>query len=570
MTSTPASSPVAGECLRAPLFSAGRAASQELLDRLAARGGDLHARVESGGRRVPSGPGDPSELSWATASLGVVQAYQLLRARIGMLAQGRVGGEEVWMRFDPGDASALRVLASCIDDAKRTVPALRDSPQPLASGWVSWLRARRDGLGELVGAACGPGGIGTPGDGGFGGACVNCRPLPRPGGASATQLLHGIRESSSDFGAACAELVSAQPGVAHGEFGVRASPLDPALLTSFARQRAAFCLSTTAVFGCPLLSFAHPGTALALLAAQRSAAAEALRRLADLRQLGTPGATDLTASPGAPTRDAILCDAVLASCISVVDQPGALAIGLFPCGSCVAGLVKGLWVIVGPAPGACFKNSLSGEARDELVTVQHAYPLSLGAVIRASFPDCSAMWFEGALANADRDCAVKIASIARRSVTRSPRVADLLGRLSSCPGAPHAVLATAVTTSRRNEAVAGGDVSAVAGIFPHGLALQQMVPAATPSLIPRTACRFPPRRAGFLTAPTSARCPMASACSARRAAPPVQFRARSMGARPACRPAQLSAPTWPPPPLLRELARARAARRPAPLAPGLG
>ena len=141
------------------LFLGGRAASQEQLGRLTARGRDLHARVVSW-RASARGP------SWATASQGVVQANQLLRARISMFAQGRDGGEGFWMRFDHGDTSALRALASCIADAQLSVSALRGSPQPLAGGWVGWLRSRREMLGEPVGAACGSDGTGTPGGAG--------------------------------------------------------------------------------------------------------------------------------------------------------------------------------------------------------------------------------------------------------------------------------------------------------------------------------------------------------------------------------------------------------------------
>ena len=124
---------------------------------------------------------------------------------------------------------------SILGDVQRNVPALRDSPQPLASGWVSWLRSRRGSLGELTEAACGPGEVGTPGDGGSGDEGVDCRLLPHPGEASATQLLRGIEESFGAFCVACAELVSAQPGAAHGGFDVRASPLGPALLATLAR-----------------------------------------------------------------------------------------------------------------------------------------------------------------------------------------------------------------------------------------------------------------------------------------------------------------------------------------------
>ena len=37
----------------------------------------------------------------------------------------------------------------------------------------------------------------------------------------------------------------------------------------------------------------------------------------------------------------------------MVDQPGALEIGLFPYGTCMAQLVRELEVADGPAPGKC-------------------------------------------------------------------------------------------------------------------------------------------------------------------------------------------------------------------------
>ena len=80
-------------------------------------------------------------------------------------------------------------------------------------------------------------------------------------------------------------------------------------------------MSTTAALGCTLSALAHPGAALALLATQRSAAAGALRRLTELRQLGTPGAATLAMSLGASTRDAFLCDAVLSSHIPLRTSP---------------------------------------------------------------------------------------------------------------------------------------------------------------------------------------------------------------------------------------------------------
>ena len=300
----------------------------------------------------------------------------------------------------------------------------------------------------------------------------------RRGVGIAGRVLRGIEESFSAFGAECAELISAQPGVVRGGFDARASPLDHTLLASLARWRVASSLSTTSALGCPLSSLAHPGAVLALLAAQRDAGAEALRHLAELRRRGTPGANALATILGASSRDIFLCDAVLFSRISVEDYPSAIAIGLFPYGPCMAQLVEGLEEVADAASDVRPCPLLSRGARDGLDAIQHAYPLELGDAVRANSPGCSASGFKDALADADRGCADGIASIMRGSASGSPRVADLLGRLSCRPGAPDAVLAAAAAASRRTNEVAGGGVGVAAGVFSHGSALRQLASEA--------------------------------------------------------------------------------------------
>lgn len=76
-------------------FTVGQDASQELLDRLAAREVELRARVEGVGGRVLPEPGEPGGAGASTTGTGVAEAFRLLRARIRMFAQGRVGGEGV-------------------------------------------------------------------------------------------------------------------------------------------------------------------------------------------------------------------------------------------------------------------------------------------------------------------------------------------------------------------------------------------------------------------------------------------------------------------------------------------
>ena len=161
-----------------------------------------------------------------------------------------------------------------------------------------------------------------------------------------------VVESFRALSVECAELTSAQPGAVRGGFEARASPVERTLLASLGRQRAAFSLSATVLLGCPLTSLAHPETARALLAAQRDAGAEALRHLSELGRSGAPGATALAAELDASARDDFLSDAVLSSRVTVEQNSGAMAIGLFPYGTCMAQLVAGLEGGGGTATGA--------------------------------------------------------------------------------------------------------------------------------------------------------------------------------------------------------------------------
>ena len=126
-----------------------------------------------------------------------------------------------------------------------------------------------------------------------------------------------------------------------------------------------------------------------MLAVQRDAGAEALRRLAELRRRGTPGATALTAELDASSRDALLCDAVLSSRVSAEGHSGTMAIGLFPYGSCMGQLVADLGDMAGTAPSARSSSTLRREALGELDAIQNAYPLALCAAVRAGSPGCS-------------------------------------------------------------------------------------------------------------------------------------------------------------------------------------
>ena len=129
-------------------------------------------------------------------------------------------------------------------------------------------------------------------------------------------------------------------------------------MVSLGRQRAAFSLPATAALECLLASLAHPETVLALLAAQRDAGAEALRRLAELRRRGTPGATALAAELDASSCDGFLCDAVLSSRVLAEHHPGAMATGLFPYGPFMGQLVADLKDVAGTAPSARSSSTL--------------------------------------------------------------------------------------------------------------------------------------------------------------------------------------------------------------------
>mmetsp|Transcript_69473 Transcript_69473/g.157035 ORF Transcript_69473/g.157035 Transcript_69473/m.157035 type:complete len:529 (+) Transcript_69473:1274-2860(+) len=391
-----------------------------------------------------------------------------------MFAQGRAGGEGLWERFEPGDLIALRALELDVEGMRGTVAALRGSPQPLADGWVDSLRRHRDRLRELVRAARGPAGIGSGGGGGTRRAATAHCPLHGARGRSASAATGAIVESFRALSVECAELISAQPGAVRGGFEAQASPVERTLLARLGRQRAAFSLSATVSLGCPLTSLAHPETVRALLADQRDAGAGALRRLAELGRSGTPGATALAVNLDTSARDGFLSAAVLSSRVTVERNSGAMAVGLFPYGTCMAQLVAGLEGGGGTVTDALSPAALRREAHAELEAIQSAYPLALGAVVRAGVPGCSALEFAEALADADRDCADAIASVIRDSAAGLPRAAELLGRLSRGPGAPDAVLARAGATLRavrgEDDTMSGG----AAGVFPHGSALRRL------------------------------------------------------------------------------------------------
>ena len=192
---------------------------------------------------------------------------------------------------------------------------------------------------------------------------------------------------------------------------------------------------------------------------------------------------------------------MLTSRVSVVDQPGALAIGLLPYGSCMAQLVRSLEV-ADPASGKYPEGPLRRDALSALHAAQCAYPPALGAVVRASSPSSSAADFASALAREDRGCAGAFASMARLYTSGSPQASDLLGQLSSHPGAPEAALAAASSDSRVT--VSRSTAGASAGIFPHGLALQQLTCAAAGASAAPTRGAWR-RRSGRVRA--AARCP---------------------------------------------------------------
>ena len=159
----------------------GRLVSRDLSDRLAGGDREHRVRVELSHGRVPAGPGDPGEPHYgAPPSRRAVLTYQQLRARISTLAVGRACGAETEPQADPGDISALRFLASCLAEAQRCVSSLSDRQQPIASGWVDWLRSRCAALCELVAVEC---------DEAFSGAVLPSPRLPDPVRAPVRLLL---------------------------------------------------------------------------------------------------------------------------------------------------------------------------------------------------------------------------------------------------------------------------------------------------------------------------------------------------------------------------------------------
>ena len=95
-------------------------------------------------------------------------------------------------------------------------------------------------------------------------------------------------------------------------------------------------------------------------------------------------------------------------------------------------------------PGECPESSPSPCALGELRGAQLAYPLALGAVVRAYSPASSAAGFARALAHEDRGCAGVVAWVARHYAPGSPAAAALLGQPSSYPDA---TIAAAISDS---------------------------------------------------------------------------------------------------------------------------
>ena len=140
----------------------------------------------------------------------------------------------------------------------------------------------------------------------------------------------------------------------------------------------------------------------------------------------------------------------------------------------MAQLVAGLEEGTGTAADAPPPLVLRRETRAELEAIQSAYPLALGAAVRAGSPGCSALEFAGALESANRDCADAITSVVRGCAAGLPRAVELLGRLSHHQGAPVAVLARAGAAPRvagaRDDEMGGK----ATGVFPHGSALRRL------------------------------------------------------------------------------------------------
>ena len=180
------------------------------------------------------------------------------------------------------------------------------------------------------------------------------------------------------------------------------------------------------------------------------------------------GVTALVTSFAISNNDAFLSDAVLSARTLVEHQPGTIAVGLFPYGTCMAQLVRQLEGL-DPLPGECPEISPNPSTLGELCDAQLAYPLALGAVVRACSPTSSAADFASALAHEDRGCAGAVAWVARHYATGSPAAAAFLGQLSRHPDA-----AIAAAFSGFRVAVPGSTVGANDGVFPHGLALRQL------------------------------------------------------------------------------------------------
>ena len=247
--------------------------------------------------------------------------------------------------------------------------------------------------------------------------------------------------------------------------GTTCRPALWALISSLDSHRVAFSQSLTAALGTSLLALAHPSTVLAVLSAQRDAAAQALRHLGQLQRIGAPGATALAASLAISNRDAFLSDAVLSARISAEDPPGAIAVDLFPYGTCMTQLVRHLDEL-DPASGEYTASSPSPDTLCELRDAQFAESLALGAVVRACPSASSAADFASALAREDRGCAGAVAWVARLYVPGPPEAADHLGQMSSHPDA---ALAAAVI-SGSSVAMSRSVLSANDKVFPHGLA----------------------------------------------------------------------------------------------------
>ena len=187
------------------------------------------------------------------------------------------------------------------------------SQQLIAGGWIGWLRSRRAALLELAAAALGP-------TDGYESSIVADSRDSRGTRAPAPPYLEHIATSYRAFCVGYGAPISAEPTAALAGHGLPAIPVDPGLLVGLASQRVAFKQSPSAALGTGHSAFEHPSMAKADVAAQRSAAAHALRRLGQLERPGMPGATALAASLTISNRDAFFSDAVLSTRISVEDQ----------------------------------------------------------------------------------------------------------------------------------------------------------------------------------------------------------------------------------------------------------